>query len=110
MVLGQLTNREIIELLLKYGADIYFKDERGISPLTNAESIPELKALLLEGYKQSRVKLMSSIYDDGLKLQFSGLDVESREDLREFLGGKKRKSTKKSRNPRKKNNKTKNHK
>jgi ankyrin repeat protein len=101
-VLGKLNNHEIIELLLEYGADIHVKNERGISPLDNAESIPELKALLIEGYKQSRVKLMSSIYDDGLKLGFEGLDVESRKDLYGFLGGKKRKSTKKLKKPKRK--------
>jgi ankyrin repeat protein len=94
-VLGQLTNREIIELLLTYGADIYFKDERNISILDSAENKPELKALLLEGYKQNRLQWVSSIYDDKLKLGFGGLDVESRDNFYNFLGGKKRKSIRK---------------
>ena len=102
MGFGKRNNHEIIELLLEYGADIHVKDERGISLLDNAERIPELKALLIEGYKQSRVKLMSSIYDDDLKLGFEGLDVESRKDLYEFLGGKKRKSRKKLKKPKRK--------
>jgi ankyrin repeat protein len=87
--------RETIELLIKHGADIHKKDKNYKSPLEIAESKPDIKAFLIEIDRQNKIIMLSSIYEDRDKGLGQYLDVESKELVYNFLGGKKRKSTKK---------------
>jgi ankyrin repeat protein len=87
--------RDTIELLVKHGADIHKKDKNYKSPLEIAESKPDIKAFLIEIDRQNKLVMLSSIYEDRDKGLGQYLDVESKELVYNFLGGKKRKSTKK---------------
>jgi ankyrin repeat protein len=87
--------RDTIELLVKHGADIHKKDKNYKSPLEIAESKPDIKAFLIEIDRQNKLLMLSSIYEDREKGLGQYLDVESKELVYNFLGGKKRKSTKK---------------
>jgi ankyrin repeat protein len=87
--------RDTIELLVKHGANIHKKDKNYISPLEIAESNPEIKAFLIEIDRQNKLIMLSSIYEDRKKGLGQYFDAESKELVYNFLGGKKRKSTKK---------------
>ena len=87
--------RDTIELLVKHGADIHKKDKNYKSPLEIAESKPDIKAFLIEIDRQNKIIMLSSIYEDREKGLGQYIDVESKELVYNFLGGKKRKSTKK---------------
>jgi ankyrin repeat protein len=87
--------RDTIELLVKHGADIHKNDKNYKSPLEIAESKPDIKAFLIEIDRQNKIIMLSSIYEDRDKGLGQYLDVESKELVYNFLGGKKRKSTKK---------------
>ena len=87
--------RDTIELLVKHGANIHKKDKNYKSPLEIAESKPDIKAFLIEIDRQNKLVMLSSIYEDRDKGLGQYLDVESKELVYNFLGGKKRKSIRK---------------
>lgn len=93
--------RDTIELLVRHGADIHKKDKNDRSPLEIAENKPDIKALLIEGDKQNKLLMLSSIYEDREKGLGQCFDAELKELVYKFLGGKKRKSSKKQKKQKK---------